>query len=488
MWWRARVVGGHATIGRLSNNDFSTFQAIRNFFEKSRWTVTRQWSEVTRPSADCQTTFFGRFKRFGKYFEKSRWTVTRQWSEVTRPSADCQTTYLGRFKRFGEILKKVAERSRDSGWGHATVGRLSNNVFWTFQAIWENFEKSRWTVTRQWSEVTRPSADCQTTFFGRFKRFGKILKKVAERSRDSGRRSRDRRPTVKQRFLDVSSDLGKFWKKSLNGHATVVEVTRPSADCQTTFFGRFKRFGKILKKVAERSRDSGRGHATVGRLSNNVFWTFQAIWENFEKSRWTVTRQWSEVTRPSADCQTTFFGRFKQFGKILKKVAERSRDSGRRSRDRRPTVKQRFWTFQAIWENFEKSRWTVTRQWLRSRDRRPTVKQRFLDVSSNLQSFWKKSLNGHATVVEVTRPSADCQTTFFGRFKQFGNNFEKSRTNGHATVVGGHATVGRLSNNVFWTFQAIRNFLKKLAEGHATVVGGHATVGRLSNTRMHFTF
>ena len=268
--------------------------------------------------------------------------------------------------------------------GHATIGRLSNNDFSTFQAIRKNFEKSRWTVTRQWLEVTRPSADCQTTFFGRFKRFGKILKKVAERSRDSGRRSRDRRPTVKQRFLDVSSDLGKFWKKSLNGHATVVG-----------------------------------GHATVGRLSNNVFWTFQAIWENFEKSRWTVTRQWSEVTRPSADCQTTFFGRFKRFGKILKKVAERSRDSGRghatvgrlsnnvfwtfqairkfwkKSLNGHATVvgghatvgrlsNNVFWTFQAIWENFEKSRWTVTRQWsLRSRDRRPTVKQRFLDVSSN---------------------------------------------------------------------------------------------------------
>ena len=73
---------------------------------------------------------------------------------------------------------------------------------------------------------------------------------------ESGRRSRDHRPTVKQRFLDVSSNLGKFWKKSLNGHATVVG-----------------------------------GHATVGRLSKNVFWTFQAIWGNFEKSRWTVTRQ-----------------------------------------------------------------------------------------------------------------------------------------------------------------------------------------------------
>ena len=155
--------------------------------------------------------------------------------------------------------------------GHATIGRLSNNVFWTFQAIWENFEKSRWTVTRQWSEVTRPSADCQTTFFGRFKQLEIFLKNVAERSRNSGQRSRDHRPTVKQRFLDVSSNLGKFWKKSLNGHATVVG-----------------------------------GHATVGRLSNNVFWTSQAIRNFFEKSRWTVTRQWSEVTRPSADCQTTF--------------------------------------------------------------------------------------------------------------------------------------------------------------------------------------
>ena len=215
------VVGGHATVGRLSNNVFWTFQAIRIFFEKSRWTVTRQWSEVTRPSADCQTTFFGRFQRFGK------------------------------------ILKKVADRSRDSGWGHATVGRLSNNVFWTFQAIWENFEKSHW------------------------------------RSRDSGRRSRDRWMTVKQRFFDVSNNSESFWKKSLNGHATVVG-----------------------------------GHATVGWLSNNVFWTFQTIWKVFEKSHWTVTRQWSEVTRPSADCQTTFFGRFKQF-EIF----------------------------------FEKSHWTVTRQW-----------------------------------------------------------------------------------------------------------------------------
>ena len=135
---------------------------------------------------------------------------------------------------------------------------------------------------------------------------------------------------------------GSMWCRArvVGGHATIGRLSN-------NVFRRFKQFGKSLKKVTERSRDSGWGHATVGRLSNNVFW------------------------------------RFKQLENILKKVAERSRDSGRRSRDRRPTVKQRFWRFQEILENFEKSRWTVTRQWLRSRDRRPTVKQRFLDVSSN---------------------------------------------------------------------------------------------------------
>ena len=299
------MVGGHATVGRLSNNVFSTFQTIQKFFEKSRWTVTRQWSEVTRLSRPTvKQRFFDVSNNSEIFSEKSRGTVTRQWSEVTRLSSDCQTTFFLRFKQFGKILKKVAERSRDKGrrsrdrwptvnqrffdvsnnsenfWkkspnghatvvgGHATVGRLSNNVFSTFWTNRKFFEKSRGTVMRQWSEVTRLSADCLTTFFY------------------------------------VSSNSEKFWKKSLNGHATVVG-----------------------------------GHATVGRLSNNVFCTFQAIWNFFEKSHWTVTRQWSEVSRPSADCQTTFFGRLKQFEIFLKRVTERSRDSGRRSRDRRLTVK-----------------------------------------------------------------------------------------------------------------------------------------------------
>ena len=185
--------------------------------------------------------------------------------------------------------------------GHATVGRLSNNVFWTFQSIWENFEKSRWTVTRQWlrsrdrrptvkqrfldvssnlgkfwksrrtvtrqwSEVTRPSADCQTTFFGRFKQLEIFLKKVAERSRDSGRRSRDRRTTVKERF-----------------------------------FGRFKQLEIFLKKVAERSRDSGRRSRDRRTTVKQRFWTFQPIRKLFVKTHRRVTRQWSVVTRLSAD-------------------------------------------------------------------------------------------------------------------------------------------------------------------------------------------
>ena len=249
------------------------------------------------------------FQQKCRDFEKSRWTFRRQWFEVTRPSADCQ-----------------------------------NNFSLTFQAIRKFKKNSRRTVTRQWSEVTRPSTDCQTTFFLRFKQFGKHLIKVAEGSRDSGRRSRDRRQTVKQCFFDVSSNSEIFWKESLNGHATVVG-----------------------------------GHATVGRLSNNVFSTFQAIRKFFEK------------------------------------VTERSRDRGRRSRDR----------------------------WL-------TVKQRFFNVPRNPEIFWKKSLNGHATVAR------------------------------------GHVTVGRLSNNFCSTFQANQKSFERnrwtvtqqLWEGSE----GHATVGWLSSS------
>ena len=237
--------------------------------------------------------------------------------------------------------------------------------------------------------------------------------------------------TVKQRFLDVSRNSEKFWKKSLKVTRQWSEVTRPLNDCQTTFFRRFKRFRKFLKKVTEGHATVVGGHATVVWLSNNVFWRFKQF-ENFLKKvaersrdggrrsrdRWMtvkqrfsdvssnsekfwkkslkVTRQWSEVTRPLDYCQTTFFRRFKRFGKILKKSHWKSRDSGRRSRDRCMTVKQRFF-----------------------------------DVPSNSENFCKKSLKVTRQSSEVTRPSADCQTTFFRRFKQFEFFLKKS----HWTVT-----------------------------------------------------
>ena len=147
--------------------------------------------------------------------------VTRQRSGVTQPSADCQTTFLDVSSNLGNFWKKTLNGHATVIGDQATIGRLSNNVFRTFQHL----------------EI--------------------FLKKVAERSRDSGRSSRDRRLTVKQRFLDVSSYLGKFWKKTLNGHATVIG-----------------------------------GHATIGRLSNNVLRRFKQITNFFEESRWTVTWQW----------------------------------------------------------------------------------------------------------------------------------------------------------------------------------------------------
>ena len=350
----ATVVGNHATVGWLSNNLISTLQQNWQNFEESHWTVTRQSSEVTRPSADCQSTLFRRVSKNGKIFKKSR---------------NGHATVIG---------------------GHAIVKRQSNNFFSTFQPKWQNFEKSRRTVTRQSSEVTRPSADCQTTLFRRYSKNGKIFKKVAERSRNSRRRSRDRQPTVKQLFLDVSTKMADFWKKSLNGQATVIG-----------------------------------GHTTVGWLSNNIISTLQQKWQNFQKSHWAVTRQSSEVTRPSADCQSTlfrhcskngkifkkslkghvtvvgnhatvgrlsnnFFRRFNQNGKMLKKVAERSRDSRRMvtrpSADCQTILCRRFSKNGKI---IKKSCWTVDSGW-RSRDRRPTVKQPFLDVSIKMAKFGKK--------------------------------------------------------------------------------------------------
>ena len=98
-------------------------------------------------------------------------------------------------------------------------------------------------------KVKRLFLGFQTNFFDVSTNMAKDGTEVAERSHDSDRRSSYRRPTVKHRFLVVSIDQGNFWEKSLNGHATLVG-----------------------------------GHATVSRLSKNVFWTFQAIRKFFVKS------------------------------------------------------------------------------------------------------------------------------------------------------------------------------------------------------------
>ena len=85
----ATVVGGQATVGRLSINVFSTFQAIRNFVEK----VAERSRDSGRRSRDRRLTVKQRFSTFQairKLFVKTHRRVTRQWSVVTRLSADCQ--------------------------------------------------------------------------------------------------------------------------------------------------------------------------------------------------------------------------------------------------------------------------------------------------------------------------------------------------------------------------------------------------------------
>ena len=231
-----------------------------------------------------------------------QWSKSRdRWSTVT------VNNVFSKFQAIRKDFEKIAERSRDSGRRSRDRWPSVKQRFWTFQAIMKPYEKNHWTVTRQWPEVTWPSADCQTT------------------------------------FLDVSSNQEKFWKKSLNGHATVVGGHATVGRLSNNVFGRFKQSGNCFEKshwtVTRQWSEVTRPSADCQTMFLDVS---KQLRKFFVKNCWTVTRQWSEVTRPSADCQATFFGRFKQLGKFLKKVTERSRDSGRRSRDRWTTVKQSF--------------------------------------------------------------------------------------------------------------------------------------------------
>ena len=130
------------------------------------------------------------------------------------------------------------------------------------------------------------------------------------------------------------------------------------------------------------------GHATVGRLSNNFYSTFQANKEIFYKK---VAERSRDNRRRSRDPWLTveqlYFDVSAKMEKILKKVAKRSRDSCRRSPDRRPTVKQLVSTFQAIRQNSEKVAERSRDSRRRSRDRLPTVKQLLFDVSGKSETL-----------------------------------------------------------------------------------------------------
>ena len=83
--------------------------------------------------------------------------------------------------------------SKFPGSGHSCRRRYANKLYVGKKNKNKNKNKNEIYIceavcdaVREWSEVTRPSADCQKTIFVRFKRFRKILKKFAERSRDSG--------------------------------------------------------------------------------------------------------------------------------------------------------------------------------------------------------------------------------------------------------------------------------------------------------------
>ena len=117
------------------------------------------------------------------------------------------------------------------------------------------------------------------------------------------------------------------------------KVTRPLVDCQTTVFSTFQaKIAKFLKKVAERSRDNRRRFTRSSADCQTTFIHVSSKSEkNLMKSRWTVTRQSSEVPRSSADCRTTLLRRFKQ---IREKFDEKSLNGHAtvvgRKRDRRP--------------------------------------------------------------------------------------------------------------------------------------------------------
>ena len=178
---------------------------------------------VCWPPVTALSVFHGNLPQeiWGTYFphrESTSWNFPAKIRKSLRPipSFDMMSKFPGsdHFCRRRYVAKLLAERKKNNNNNNErdicqlayaklfakTTGTNSPDGHATIQPKWRNIKKSRWTVRQQWLVVTRPSADCRTTFFRRFKQFGIFLKKVAERSRDSGRKSRDHRMTVKQRF------------------------------------------------------------------------------------------------------------------------------------------------------------------------------------------------------------------------------------------------------------------------------------------------
>ena len=419
---------------------------LRWVFTKSfqiAWNVQKRCLTVSRRSRDLRPLSRDRSATFFKIFSN----CLKRQKNVVWQSADGRVTstiVAWRFKQLEIFLRKVAERSRDSGRRsrdrRPTVKQRFLDVSSDLGKFWKKSLNGHATVV----EVTQPSADCQTTFFGRFKQFENFLKKVAERSRDSGRRSRDRRPTVKQRFLDVSSDLGKFWKKSLNGHATMVEVTRPSADCQTTFFGRFKTFFKKISNCLKRPKNVVWQSADGRVTSTTVAWPFSDFFQNFPKSLETSKKRCLTVGRRSRDLRPLSRDRSATFFKKFSNCLKRPKNVVWQSADGRVTSTIVAWPFSDFFQNFPKSLETSKKRCLtvgrRSRDLRPLSRDRSA-------TFFKKFSNCLKRPKNVVWQSADgcvTSTTVAWPFSDFFQNFPKSLETSKKRCL----TVGRRSRDL----------------------------------------
>ena len=216
----------------------------------------------------------------------------------------------------------------------------------------------------------------------------KYGKKAAEKSRNCCRRSGDRRPTVNQRFLDVSRLFSKIFLIAWNVQKRCLTVGRRSRDlnhCRVTVQRLFSKFSQIAWNVQKTLFDS---RPTVAWPPTTVAWPFSHFFQNSPKSFETSKNAvWQSADgRVTSDhCRVTVQRLFSKFSQLLETSKKRCLTVGRRSRDPPTTVA---WPFSAIRNFLKKVAKRLLDSGWRSRDRRTTVKQRFLDVSSDLEEFW----------------------------------------------------------------------------------------------------